>query len=338
MANFVTGFTGSVNQVEDSLRSQFQGNAVAVVDYQALRVTPNTTGTRTVNVAGGVSWSHGVRAVLDPTSVSLDAVTVLNQTRWDAIVKRTDWNAKTVTVMAVKGTAAVNAQKLLPAGVQDKPGDVHDQVLALAQTTYNITVPTAVENRRLWANKTLSSDNLASLPLRPSLYGAEALVAGVRYRLGEDASSNLAWLLADGYQVSTGTAVLTTAAGFDASIQTIRGMYNPTTGDTQLDISLRHSGPDVGADGSHGNFADLLMATIQQPFRPDISLPTVGGYKGRTSTGAVFEFPFGGSLGTDGRLILESGTPGVDLPYQAPNANGTPVSSIRAHIRFTKEV
>ena len=337
MADITTGFAGSVDQVEDSIRSAYQGSAVPVVQTRAaLEVTPNAAGTRTVNVAGGTSWAHGVRRSLDPFQVgNFDAVTASGQARWDALVIRRDWTTRTATPVVVKGTAAAVAPEVLPAGLNDRPGDVHDQVLALVQITFGSTVP-VVRDRRLVAHKTVTAPSLAALPVpTPQLYGMEAVVAGARYRCAYNTSNNLAWMPASPYRWTNQSEVVGSGSGFTGSGLANRAGYNPGTGDVQLDVQMRRSGTTVSPSAT-GNFSpDIVLATLlDTDLFPDRDMPVSGDY--RAASGAFY--PWHGVLrSADGALVMYSGTAGAELAPFTGATNATLVS-VRCHVRYTRKV
>lgn len=335
MPTVVSGFAGSVDQVEDALRSPFQGNILPVVlRSDSLAVSPNLSGTRSVNIAAGTSWAHGVRAAFDATAMTFDAVTVLNQTRWDAVIVRRDWNAGTAVLTKVVGVPAVGAPKVLPAGVRNEPGQVHDQVLALVQITYNVGT-VVVEDRRMLAHKTTWAPSVAALPPADrALFGMEALVgdAGTRYRCGLNSSGVPAWLSqGSGWLWATeGDVVSMGQGGFSGTNMGNQGGYNPTTGDVQLDLRFRRAGATVTPNAT-GNFSpDLPFGIIREAYRPSTYKPIEVQY--RAASGAWYQG--GGIFGADGLLTIFSGTAGVPLATW-PDATQ---SSLRTFIRFTREV
>ncbi|GAA1436280.1 hypothetical protein GCM10009616_35680 [Microlunatus lacustris] len=336
MADFVSGFAGSVDQIEDALRSPFQGNSTPVVRRRTDLAITASSSTRTVNIAAGTIWAHGVRATFDAKTVTFDAVSTSGQSRWDAVVVRIDWNTATAVVTKVIGVAAASAPNVLPAGLRRDPGDVFDVLLAMVQVTFGVNAlpVSSVQDRRLSAHKTLWAPSLAALPAAdPVLYGMEALVgaAGVRYRCGSNSSGVASWLPpGSGWQWATQSAVLASSSTFTGTGMNIRGGHNPTTGDVQLDIRLRRNGPTV-TPNSLGNFSpDIPVATITAPHRPNTFIPVNGQY--RSSSGAWYRFD--GIFAADGALTIESGTAGVPMANW-PTANSM---SMRMFIRFNREV
>lgn len=339
MAKLVTGFNGSVDHIEDAIRSPFQGSILPVVrDESHLAVTPNIAGTRSANIASGVAWAHGVRALFDPTSLTFDPVTTVGQSRWDAVIIRRDWTAATAELTRVNGVAAVNAAMVAPAGLASTPGDRHDQIIALVQVTYNVGT-VVVEDRRIRAYKTLWVPSLAALPAADrSYFGMEVLVgaAGARYRCSLNSVRNPTWIPeASGWQWAAQSEVLASGPGFTGSGMNIRGGLNPVTGDVQLDVRLRRTGASI-TPSTTGNFSpDIALATMNARYWPDRPIPLSGQY--RVASGAWYQFD--GLYGTDGLLAIHSGTPGAPLAnWPASNPPSGNDVSVRAHLRLTREV
>lgn len=340
MTNSWSGYTGSVDHVEDAIRAPYQGSTFPIVaTAEALKVTANTAGTLSANVAGGISWAYQVKATLDPTSVSFDAVTSAGLTRWDAVVVRRNWSTKTVGVFVVPGVAAANAAQLVPT-LASQPGAVHEQLLALVQISYGSTVPTMVSDRRLWAHKTIYALDLAALPAPDSRYfGLQVtLASGARYIGGFDTSNAPAWVpVGGGYIELTQSDVLQSESGWSGAGMSIRGLHTPYTGEVQVEVQERRSGPSIVAS-SVGNFADTPVCTLKAPFRPQQKIPVCGQYAGGGGGWAAFT----GVLEPSGLFTLQSGMPFLDLLNQPPTGPGGTVSasdmSLRALIRFTRKV
>lgn len=337
------GFPGSVDAPADARRSRFQGSTLPVVrSYGTMAVAANPNVTLGVTIGNGEAWAHGVHVISDATDSlgGFAPVTAVGTTRWDAVVLRRNWSNSTVAYVIVPGTAAANAPEVLPAGLNNSPGTLHDQVLALVQISAGQSVPTAVRSHRLRAHKTFTAPGLWALPTPPTtdLYGLPVtLENGDRYRCGFDAAGALAWL-PDGGRVLEylGANVATPKTGWALTGATAaevggltRALLNPDISDVQLELSLRHSSGAALTANASGNFPNTTIATVDKKFWPDLVTPVFGQYEG---AGGVGLHPFAGSINTVGEVAIQSGAPNVDLPVQT--AAGT--SSLRVFIRFLR--
>lgn len=338
MALTSVGYTGSVSDVEDAIRSKFQGaNYPVVADAGDFAVTINNVSSRTVDIAPGVAWAHGVQVTNSATAtVSLDTVATSGQTRWDAIVLRRTWGTAAVALTKVNGTAALDAPLVVPT-LNDSPGDVHDQLLALAQVTNGQLLVTSIDPRRGWASKTFTFPTLASLPPAASVpYGTVAtLLNGTDYRRLLDVGASPGWVAGSfgGQAEVTGAAAFTAATGWTTTGLSNRALTIAATGDVQLNLQVRRTGATMLADTVHGNFSpDVVVGTAGSGLTPtNQTIPCAVEYLGEANFVA---FPGWARLETDGRLVLQSGMPGIDL---LARAGGTDIS-LRACLRFSRKV
>ena len=200
-------------------------------------------------------------------TVQLDIVSTAGQTRWDAIVLRRDWSGSgSVSLTKVNGTAAAGAPMVVPT-LNDSPGVLHDQLLAMVQITNGSTLPTSIDPRRAWGTKVFTVATVSALPT-PSLilYGAEfALVDGTRYR----ACSTLQitrGLTRRGSgkqrEITTGIFVAgSVATGWGVADLTSRAFINDSTGLVQLDLQFRRSGATITPNATHGDIdPDVTVA------------------------------------------------------------------------------
>lgn len=191
MAITSVGYDGTIDEVQWAQMIK----KVGVSDYGVVggtdwKVTAVTGGTRTVSIAVGKGWGHGVYDSIDANvTIALDAAT--SGFRWDLIAMRRDWTGTggSSTIVKVNGTAS----KIIPTGRLSGPGVTDDQPLALVQITAGQTMPTAVVDLRCWAGNggMAAQDTLALSYLKA--VGASCTVLGRAWRCFSDALGNLYW-------------------------------------------------------------------------------------------------------------------------------------------------
>lgn len=174
MALTPKGFQGTVTE-SDIAKSAPHFGPPKVEGAGDFKVTAVSGLDRTVAIAAGFADACFVR-VENTASANRQSATLSSGTRWDTVVLRRDWVADTVTLVIVTGTSA----KAVAADVENDPGNVHDQVLALVQITAGVQAPTAVEDMRVWHSPVLTANSLLALTGAP--LGTEAVIAGTRYR------------------------------------------------------------------------------------------------------------------------------------------------------------
>lgn len=182
------GFDGSITEVEFAQLARLLGAPYAADGPDDCKVTVVAGADRTVQIAPGTIYGHGVRSVNDaPITVQLPVIA--SGTRWDLIAARRDWQPPSGTCVAVsvQGTA----QTTLPAGREAEPGVLDDQPLALVQVTAGQTLPTKVVDLRAWPSKVITAASLLAVPDAP--LGAEVVIGGRRYRRVIDSTQNLVW-------------------------------------------------------------------------------------------------------------------------------------------------
>lgn len=315
MTGTSVGFDGTIGEPEWAATARYWGSMLPIVAGKGdWAVSVNSGATLTVNVAAGTRYAHGIRTVLaSGTSLALTAApATLGQSRWDAVILRTNWSANTVTLMSVDGVAGAGAPMVLPAGLNDNPGVTHDHVLALVQVTNGQPLPTSVQNRRYWPTKWHLANAVTELPpASAGLYGTGVkLLDGTEYRCLTDSGGSPTWVREGGnVQVFTQAAVITTGANFTAGSMTNRAvLINNNL--VQLDLMVRRLSSAITAANGSGNFADTLIGTIAVNLRPDqqIDFPLL--YEGGSSAVEVIGMSV---IDPDGKWTLKAGTPGQDL-------------------------
>lgn len=327
------GFTGTVDAAQDAVRSKFQGASMPVVwGWGSLAVSVNAGAALTVDIGEGTSWAHGVLTTNDAVvSKSFAAVVLVGATRWDAVVLRRNWSTSAVTFEVVQGVAAAAAPQIIPSGVNNNPGVIHDQVLALVKITQGSTVPVVVPTR-LWAGKLFGAPSLQALPpASTNLYMTEVVLeSGSRYRCVRDTSGSYVWAQQTNLMKATGNAAAVPSEGWVVPTIGVRAVRDENTGLVTLDLAFRRTGGNLAASTGGGNFSDTPVCQVTSAFRPNRMTPITMQYAG----GASYVW-YGATarMGVDGVVTLQSGAPGVDLNTRT----GTSDISLWATFTFYKE-
>jgi hypothetical protein len=149
MAIISVGYDGAVTESQWSEMIKKIGSAeYGVVGLNDWKVTTVTSADRTVSIATGNGWGHGVYDQ-NTAAVQIQLDTVSSGSRWDLIVMKRDWTG----VGGVSAFAKVNgtSTKEIPSGRTKGPGIIDEQPLALVQVTAGQTTPTAIVDLRCWA-------------------------------------------------------------------------------------------------------------------------------------------------------------------------------------------
>jgi hypothetical protein len=262
------GFDGVVDEVQFARMAAFMGSQYAVGLSTDLKPSVVSSADRTVAIAPGTAFGHGVLSVSDAT-VNLQGAIVTSGTRWDTVVLRRDWQAPggTATFMLLQGSST----KLVATSRQNTPGVLDDQLIALVRFQAGQNLAQEIVDLRSWPAKVVLANDLAALPKSP--LGTEAIVNGVRWRRELDASLNIQWVM-DRTNIAIGvapveklgTAAVSAASGWTlASSYTTRGLRIGNW--IQLDISLRRTGADVNPG------ATMTVGSVAADLRPDVPTP-----------------------------------------------------------------
>jgi hypothetical protein len=112
------------------------------------KVTPVAGQDRTVSIAAGWGFGHGVTdSTYANDTIQLD--TISSGSRWDLIAVRRDWTPTAGVTKFVKVNGGATA--VIPGGRQANPGGIDDQPIALVQVTAGQTQPTSIIDLRTWA-------------------------------------------------------------------------------------------------------------------------------------------------------------------------------------------
>jgi hypothetical protein len=149
MAIISVGYDGAVTESQWSEMIKKIGSAdYGVVGLNDWKVTPVTAADRTVSIAPGKGWGHGVFDE-NTAAVQIQLDTVSSGYRWDMIAMRRDWTGAggVSTFVKVNGTSVSQ----IPVGRTSGPGVIDEQPIALVQVIAGQTAPGVIIDLRVWA-------------------------------------------------------------------------------------------------------------------------------------------------------------------------------------------
>jgi microcystin-dependent protein len=137
------GYDGSITESSWALLQPYLGrfNAFGGATDFAPTVSPGVD--RTVSLAPGSSFGSGVLVTSD-AAIAVQSPVLAAGTRWDTIALRRDWQTDTSSIVVLTGSST----EQVAAGLNDQPGIIQDQPLALVQITAGTQEPTAVRDLR----------------------------------------------------------------------------------------------------------------------------------------------------------------------------------------------
>jgi hypothetical protein len=245
------------------------------------KVTAVTGADRTVSIAAGFGWGHGVtdRTTANET-IQLDTVT--SGSRWDLIVVRRDWTptAGESKFMKINGGSV----KAIPGGRLSGAGAIDDQPLALVQVTAGQTQPTSIVDLRCWARNggVVAKDDIAKGYLND--LGTELYINGIEWRYIPGANDVPEW--------TTSGAVTTYAPLQPTGYSVTGGIYTEQVGSKRrvvVDINIERTGGTqfVGTDFS--GFGALLPTAVRgSSTQKYVPIAISGGVSGNNVHATVF--------------------------------------------------
>lgn len=273
------GYDGTVSETDFARMARNLGAAYAVEGAGDWRVTAVAGQDRTVAIAAGAGYGHGVRNVSD-TVQTLQLAVAAAGSRWDLVAARRDWQPPggATTFVKIEGTGA----RLLPTGRNVGPGVLDDQPLALVQITAGQSLPTAIVDLRTWPSKvTRAADQLALVDAR---LGDEVVIGGKRWRVELD---------------STNSPALVPDVGTGAILGVYQGAFNPNL----------PPGPAPYQNNKvwSGSPLDIAWCDIPDPGRPYRVQLNCAAEMGSVSAGTRWDFaalvsiatPFGTLVSSD---------------------------------------
>lgn len=275
------GYTGSLGASDWALMARYIGTYghTSTADYAVTGVA----GSRTVSVAAGEAYGHNVRDVSDSAvTVSLPTPTA---GQWFLIVVHRDWANSTTTVTSVAGattstTAPTAPPTTAPAGRQTGGGNVDDQPLAWVWVN-NLSTGVTIFDARIYnrwrvastgafpfisgySNALIASDADLTLyqysggswtPFLDSRYYTEAEIDA---KLTDTGWSLTPITLLSGWDTRTDPAGATTS---------VTGGVRKVGALVSLHFRASRNGGTISGD-THGNFADVNVATLAAGYRP----------------------------------------------------------------------
>jgi hypothetical protein len=284
MAIISVGYDGAVTESQWSDMIKKIGSAeYGVVDATDWKVSSVTAADRTVSIAAGRGWGHGVYDESTATvQVQLD--TVSSGSRWDMIAMRRDWTGigGTSTFVAVQGSSA----KEIPLGRQLGAGSIDEQPIALVRVVAGSTAVAEIIDLRCWAGNggMAARDKLALTYLKAP--GTQVMLDGFQWNCEMDPNGNAVWTTFRGGYIPVYGAGGTLAGGIPDLVQ--GGNF------------LVQAGTFVGVTDAAG----YSRVHFQKPFPNGLLtvLTTNGDSSYDRMRSTSFNFPLQGTPGDIGRL------------------------------------
>lgn len=199
MALTSVGYAGSVTSADWADLTAAFGAQYGVGGAADWKVTTVAGQDRTVSVAVGSGFGHGILDTTDAAE-TIQLATVGSGSRWDTIVARRTWATPVTTLIAVQGTST----RGISASRQSNPGVVDDQPIALVQVTAGQQLPTSVVDLRCWRGNggmvAASNDALGYLDAA----GSAVWVDGVEWVRQVASNGTLSWHRAEPVDVVDG--------------------------------------------------------------------------------------------------------------------------------------
>jgi hypothetical protein len=175
----------------DWAKNRFGDARYGMVGANDWKVTAVAGADRTVSIAPGKGFGHGIADVSD-TNVTIQLDPIGSGSRWDLIAMRRDWQPLAGGPSAFVKVTGSSAKGIPGTRVND-PGVQDDQPVYLVQVTAGDTNPTGFVDLRCWAANggLVVADKLALDYL--AVPGARVLLGGAEYRYIPDAEGDFFW-------------------------------------------------------------------------------------------------------------------------------------------------
>lgn len=199
MALTSVGYAGSVTSADWADLTAAFGAQYGVLGAGDWKVTTVAGQDRTVSIAAGSGFGHGILDTTDAAQ-TVQLGTVGSGSRWDTIVARRTWSTPATVLMAVQGTSTQG----LAASRQANPGVVDDQPIALVQVTAGQQLPTSVVDLRCWRGNggmTAASEDALAYLTSP---GSVIWVNGVEWVRQVASNGSISWVRAEPVDVVDG--------------------------------------------------------------------------------------------------------------------------------------
>lgn len=192
---------------------------------------------RTVSIAAGFGWGHGViDLTTENETIQLD--TIGSGSRWDLIVARRDWTPTAGVSQFIKVNGG--SSKAIPGGRLSGGGAIDDQPLALVQVTAGQTQPTAIVDLRCWARNggVVAKDELVKGYLND--LGTELYINGTEWRYIPGANDVPGWVTS-GAVTEYAPLTVTNWSTVGTITTTPAGSKRQVT----VDLTFKRTGPDT---------------------------------------------------------------------------------------------
>lgn len=290
MAIISVGYDGVINETQWADMIKKVGSCdYGVVDVNDWNVSIVTGADRTVSIAAGKGWGHGIFDEIT-ANITIQLDTISSGSRWDLIVMRRNWTGAggLSTIEKVNGSAA----KEIPATRAVGPGVIDEQPLALVQVTAGQTQPTAIVDLRCWGSNggLFAKDDLAKNYLNK--VGAELRIGQIVWRYVLGANDIPVWEA----ELSPGVYAPLTPTGY--SLQ--GGFYVEQVGTKRrvvCDIIFTRTGSTIDIGTTFSGFGAVIPSAARGN-APHKYFPGYisGGSLGNNVLVALFVNPFNGEM------------------------------------------
>lgn len=301
MAIVSVGYDGTVDETQWAHLVAKAGSSEYGVDLAGdFEVTPVAGVERTIRIAPGKAWGHGVLDVMDvEQTIQVDAS--LSGDRYDMVVLRRDWQppgGATVLAIIQGSSSSVN----IPARNTGTLGILDDQPIALIRVVAGSTTVSVAADLRVWARnggatakdtRTLQYIGAlgTSVEINKTLWSRRIGSAGAEWVKLLDANDT-GWVhLNSGF-----------ASGWGNSTDYIR--YRVQGNRCELYVTVTRTGGTIGV-GATGNIGNTHIATAPPSARP------AAWWKALTSgpAGALAS----ASIDQTGKVTLNATVPSVNI-------------------------
>lgn len=280
------GYEGTIDETQWANMVPRVGSSEYGVDRETHFAVTSAQGDRTVSVAPGTAWGHGVMDTSN-AAVTLQLPTVVSGTRWDMIVIRRDWQPTggTTSIVAITGTATKGL-----ATRNSNRGVIDDQPIALVRVIAGATAIQEIVDLRVFARNhgAWAKDDLVR-----SYYNA----VGTVITIGEtewhrvlSPTNAPTWRSVQSY-TDTGWVLLRGAAakwkpGFGLSTDYVQ--YRVRDGITQVIVSVTRTSATPITAGATGNINNIKVCDTPAPCRIGSTWrPMAGGPTGPMTQGSI---------------------------------------------------
>lgn len=289
MAIISVGYDGVINETQWADMIKKVGSCdYGVVDVNDWKVTAVTGADRTISVATGKGWGHGIFDEIT-ANVTLQLDSVSSGSRWDLIVMRRNWTGAggLSTITKVNGTTA----KEIPASRAIGPGVIDEQPIALVQVTAGQTQPTAIVDLRCWGSNggLYAKDDLAKGYLNK--VGAEVRIGLIVWRYTLGVNDIPGWEA----ELSPGVYSAIQVSGYSIT-GTISVEQVGTKKRVVVDITVKRTGSSGTIGTDFASFGSVLPVAARGVCDPKYPVVAISGGGSNNLHATVFLNPVNGQM------------------------------------------